>query len=464
MPAKCKCLSQIGFALLLLFTQHIAIASGPSQERASAPAVSTENVVDLTHALTPDFPYIPIPGITFPFKATPIATLDTMGVAANKWEIHEHLGTQIDAPSHFIAGGMSLEQMPVRNFIAPLAVIDIRDRAKRDPDASVTIEDIKAWETKHGRLPPGAAVFMYSGWDAKVHDAAAFVNVEGTGKTGELEPTMHFPGFSPEATEFLASERDVVGIGVDTLSLDPGKDKHYRAHKAWLAAGKWGVECVANLGQVPASGAMVFVGASKVGGATGGPVRLIATYPSAAQSASAPSVTADRLVGSWKSPKAESAGPDVFSTREFHFTPERWRVEAKFYSDQATRKPLFSFVAEGPYTLADASSQIAGASEATFSFDKKSLTLLTSDRAALSRFRFESCGLKENTPSDISAGGCSFFAPIASCRQEYDLVQLEGDGLRLGVRPADRDMCSPAKRPKALGAPVVRLGHASDRS
>lgn len=456
-PAMSKRLSQIGFASLLFSTQHLAIASGQSLERPSAPVVSTENIVDLTHALTPDFPYIPIPGITFPFKATPIATLETMGVAANKWEIHEHLGTQIDAPSHFIAGGMSLEQMPVRNFIAPLAVIDIRDRARRDPDTSVTIEDIKAWETKHGRLPRGAAVFMYSGWDAKVDDAAAFVNMEGTGTIGESEPTMHFPGFSPQATEFLVSERDVVGIGVDTLSLDPGKDKHYRAHKVWLAAGKWGVECVANLGQLPASGAMVFVGASKVAGATGGPVRLIATYPSVTQPVSSRS-TADKLVGNWKSPAAESVGPNVFSTREFHFTRERWRVEAQFYSDQATRKPLFSFVAEGPYTLEDAFSEITSASEAIFSFDKKILTLLTSDRAALSRFGFESCGLVEGAPSDISISGCSFFAPIASCQQEYDLVQLEGDSLRLGVRPADRDMCRPAKRPKALGAAMVRQG------
>jgi len=456
-------LSQIGIALLLLCVQRIAIASEQPEGPASTPVVSTENIVDLTHTLTADFPYIPVPGITFPFKSTPIATIEKIGVAANKWDMHEHLGTQIDAPSHFIAGGMSLEQMPVRNFIAPLAVIDIRDRARRDPDTSVTVADIKAWEAKHGRLPPGAAVFMYSGWDAKVHDPAAFINMEGTGTAGGSEPTMHFPGFSPEAAEFLAHERDVVGIGVDTLSLDPGQDKSYRAHKDWLAAGKWGVECVANLGQLPASGAMVFVGATKVGGATGGPVRLIATYPSAAQPVSAHSSTANRLMGGWKSPEAERAGQDLFSTREFHFTRERWSVEAKFYSDAASRKPLFSFVAEGPYTLGAASSEIPGASEAIFSFDKKTLTLLTSDREALSRFKFESCGLKNGTPSDISTSGCSFFAPIASCRQEYDLVQLDGDNLRLGVRPADRDMCRPAKRPKALGAPVVRQGRASDR-
>ncbi len=460
MPARRKRFGQTGFALLLCVL-YVAVASGQSPKRPSTPVASTGNIIDLTHTLTPEFPYIPVPGVTFPFKATPIASIDKMGVAANKWEIHEHLGTQIDAPSHFIAGGMSLEQMPVRNFIAPLAVIDIRERAGRDPDTRVTIEDIRAWEAKYGRLPSGAAVFMHSGWDAKVRDAAAFINVEGAGTGGASEPTMHFPGFSPEAVEFLARERDVVGIGVDTLSLDPGEDKHYRAHKAWLAAGKWGVECVANLGQVPASGAMVFVGASKVGGATGGPVRLIATYPStvqpvSAQPLSAQPLTVDRLAGSWKSPAAESAGPDLFSTREFHFNRERWRVEARFYRDQATREPLFSFTAEGPYTLESASSEIAGASEATFSFDRKTLTLLTSDRAALSRFGFEGCGLAGDTPTDISVSGCSFFRPVVDCRQEYDLVKLEGDGLRLGVRPADRDMCKPAKRPRALGAQVVR--------
>jgi len=307
---------------------------------------------------------------------------------------------------------------------------------------------------------------MYSGWDAKAHDAAAFINMETGASTGHAEPTMHFPGFSPEAAEFLARERDVVGIGVDTLSLDPGRDKQYRAHKVWLAAGKWGVECVANLGQVPASGAVVFVGASKVDGATGGPVRLIATYPSSALSALAPSAPApsalapsdmtDHLVGSWKSPAAEGVGADILTTREFHFTRERWRVEAKFYGDPAMRKPLFAFVAEGPYVVGDAAPEVAGASEAVFAFDKKVLTLLSSDRAALSRFGFEHCGLTEGVPLDISTSGCSFFKPIASCDREYDLLKLEGDNLRLGVRPADRDMCKPAKRPKALGAPVVR--------
>jgi kynurenine formamidase len=229
------------------------------------------NVIDMTHALSEDIPYIPVPGITFPFKKTTIATISKNGVAANRWEIHEHLGTQIDAPSHFFDEGLSLEQLPVASLVVPLAVIDISRRASSNADASVTVADIEAWERRHGRLPARAAVFMMSDWDARIGDAKAFVNHDASG-------AMHFPGFSAEAATFLSRSRNVSGIGVDTLSLDPGIDTTYAAHKAWLGTGKWGVELVANLRDVPSSGATVFVGASKVVGATGGPVRLIAVW------------------------------------------------------------------------------------------------------------------------------------------------------------------------------------------
>src|SRR5688500_8294939 len=119
-----KIIKQIAliFFLLCLFID----GSGQTDSN----TISTETIVDLTHTLDDNFPFILIPGITFPFKKTPIATIDKLGVAAFRWEIHEHIGTQIDAPSHFFADGLSLEQMPVRNFIAPLAVIDISSRAK----------------------------------------------------------------------------------------------------------------------------------------------------------------------------------------------------------------------------------------------------------------------------------------------------------------------------------------------
>lgn len=251
---------------------HFAVSSAHAGPATKSKAISTENVVDLTHTLTKDFPYPPILGIV-PFKLIPMATVEKDGSAANRWEVHEHIGTQIDSPAHFIKGGITIDQMPVRNFIAPLAVIDISKRAKTQLDAQVTITDIKDWEKKYGRLPKGAAVFMVSGWENRVKSLKAFRNVDAAG-------VMHIPGFAPETAKFLIRERDVVGIGVDTFSIDVGKSKDFPVHKAWLGARKWNVEMVANLKKVPPSGATVFVGAPKVGGATGGLTRLIATFPS----------------------------------------------------------------------------------------------------------------------------------------------------------------------------------------
>jgi kynurenine formamidase len=246
------------------------LVSGAAPTRAQSPGPFA-HVVDLTHALDEHTPYIPVPNITFPFRKTPIATVGKNGVAAYRWEIHEHLGTQIDAPNHFFDDGRSLDLLPADSLVVPLVVLDVSARAASNPDTSLTVADIEVWERRHGRIPERAAVMMASGWDSRVNDAKAFVNADASG-------AMHFPGFSPEAASFLARSRQVSGIGVDTLSLDPGLDVTYAAHKAWLATGKWGVELVANLRQVPPVGATVFVGATKVKGATGGPVRLIAVW------------------------------------------------------------------------------------------------------------------------------------------------------------------------------------------
>ena len=259
---------------LLLIVPMAVMLSSLTPEAQTKPSQGVRrfaHVIDLTHALDEDTPYIPVPNITFPFKKTPIATVAKDGVAAYRWEIHEHLGTQIDAPTHFFEQGLTLDLLPVDSLVVPLVVIDVLARASTNPDTSVTVGDIEAWERGHGRIPEHAAVLMASGWDSRIRDAKAFVNADAAG-------VMHFPGFSPEAASFLARSRQVSGIGVDTLSLDPGLDVTFGAHKAWLATGKWGVELVANLRRVPPAGATVFVGAAKVKGATGGPVRLIAVW------------------------------------------------------------------------------------------------------------------------------------------------------------------------------------------
>ncbi len=232
--------------------------------------ISISHIQDLTHTLNSAFPYIPVPGITFPFSAEPIAQIKDIGVGANKWNIHEHIGTQIDAPNHFIAEGMALEDLEVRNLIVPMVVIDISAKAEKDVDAVLTPEDIYAWEAIHGAIPENACVMMYSGWEKVLHDAKYLGLDENHVK--------HFPGISLDAANVLIKERNISGVGVDVISFDPGYDSEYKTHKAVLGAGKWALEAVANLKKVPTKGGYLFVGAPKVEGGTGGITRILAVW------------------------------------------------------------------------------------------------------------------------------------------------------------------------------------------
>jgi len=175
----------------------------------------------------------------------------------------------MDAPVHFVDKAQTADRIPPDTLIAPLAVISIAAKAAKNADATLDVDDILAWEKQHGRLPRGAFVAMHSGWDARVATPDRFMNRDAKG-------TMHAPGFSEAAARFLATERDIVGAGVDTLSLDIAAAAKFVAHLALLGAGKYGVELMANLGNVPAAGATMIVGAPKHEGASGGPVRVLA--------------------------------------------------------------------------------------------------------------------------------------------------------------------------------------------
>ena len=228
------------------------------------------HIVDLTHTLTADFPYIPVKNMTYPFQLIPMATLKENGVAANSWKIHEHLGTHTDAPNHFIENQKSLDQIPLEDLIVPVVVIDISDKASKNRDAELTVDDIKTFESQYGEIPDHSCVMMYSGWEKHLKDSM-FVGLDS-------QHVKHFPGFSSAAIQFLLAQRSIAGIGVDDLSFDPGIDENYTGHKILFAAGKWGVECVANLAKIPKTGATIIVGAPKVGKATGGFSRIIAVW------------------------------------------------------------------------------------------------------------------------------------------------------------------------------------------
>lgn len=244
-------------------------ATAPAGTAAAAASMaagrhSFSRIFDLTHTLTPDFPT---------FGGDPQLELETMVTLANdgynmyRWLLVEHTGTHMDAPFHF-SDGPSADQIPVEDLMGPLVVVDIRAKAEADPDAQLTPDDLAAWESSNGPIPDGAIVAMNSGWDAFL-GTDKFRNADDSG-------AMHFPGFHIEAIEMLLNERNAKGIFVDTLSLDFGPSPDFAVHYRWLPADKWGIENVANLGSLPASGAIAIVGGPTIAGATGGPSRIFA--------------------------------------------------------------------------------------------------------------------------------------------------------------------------------------------
>lgn len=224
-------------------------------------------VVDLSHVFGTAIPTY-LPGEE-PQRET-FVTVENDGFYIQRWNYTEHAGTHVDAPAHFHTDGESIDVYAPELLYSPAVVIDISAKAAEDPDAALDVEDIEAWESANGEIPAGALVFMYSGWDAKWDDVEAFRNADADG-------VMHFPGFSPEAAAFLLEERDIHGIGVDTLSLDPGNSTTFDVHVNVLGAGKYGVEGVANLTSImDAPGATVVVGVTRWEEGSGGPCRLLA--------------------------------------------------------------------------------------------------------------------------------------------------------------------------------------------
>jgi len=425
-------------ALSLFFTGSAAAQSEPLPFN----PLHGHHLVDLTHPLDSDFPYIPVPGVTFPFELQPIATLETAGVAANAWRIHEHQGTQIDAPNHFAPGGVGLDALGPQDLVVPIVVIDFRSEAAADRDAVLTVEQVLAWEAVHGRIPERAVVALWTGWDSRIGDPR-YIGLDDEG-------VKHFPGIGPEAAIFLVEERMAWGVAVDTLSFDPGPDHTYASHRALLGRGRWALEAVANLGRLPPRGATLFIGAPRVRDATGGPTRLIALVPGAAP-------TSVNLDGIWESIGPEPLGTvarQSFLTRRFTFSADRWEIQFTVSADIEARQLILQGRNAGRFRLG-APLATSDGFEADFIFDERSLTAPTAQTAAA--LTAAGCGdggpwTVGETRSVYEDGCAAFRVPgAAACPSEYDVVRQRDNRLYLGARPTAGDLCRSDRRPERSG-------------
>jgi kynurenine formamidase len=222
---------------------------------------------DLTHVLAEGFPVF---AFDPPVRRT-LVTIQDNGFYSQEWTLQEHSGTHLDAPGHFIIGGRFAPAITPEELSIPVAVIDISRRAARNPDATVRVHDLERYEDRHGRIPRGAGVFMYSGWERRLPDPDAFKNPGPDG-------LYHFPGWSIDAATWLLERRHIRSLGVDTLSLDPGNSTTFDVHVALLGADRYGLENVANLKRLPPRGAHAFVGLVPWEEGSGGPCRIIAHW------------------------------------------------------------------------------------------------------------------------------------------------------------------------------------------
>jgi len=237
--------------------------------------INEQKVIDLTYSFDEHTIYWPT---AKPFQLEIVSAAKTAGgfwYAANNVCFAEHGGTHMDAPIHFSEGKRAADEVPVQQLIGPAAVIDIRTQAAKDADYRLTVDDLKAWEKRYGRLPKGAIVLMFSGWGERWPDKKRFL---GTDQAGDVE-NLHFPGFSREAAEFLVSQREIDAIGVDTPSIDYGPSKDFIVHQVINGADKPGFENIAHLEKLPAKGATLIALPMKIAKGSGGPARIIAVLP-----------------------------------------------------------------------------------------------------------------------------------------------------------------------------------------
>ncbi len=237
-------------------------------------------VVDLTQTLSPAFPQIalaPELGQCWPFRLEEVSRYDERGPAWywNNFSCGEHTGTHFDAPIHWISGrnlpNNATDTIPVEHFMGPACVVDCSREAAANPDFLLTVDFVRRWERRHGRIPPRNWLLMRTDWSKRA-DPAAYQNFDETGQ--------HTPGPDTEVVRFLVEERDVIGFGSEAIGTDAGQAFHlsppYPCHYYMHGAGRHGLQCLTNLDLLPPTGAFIFCPPLKIRQGSGSPLRVLA--------------------------------------------------------------------------------------------------------------------------------------------------------------------------------------------
>lgn len=245
------------------------------------PGAGRFRAVDLTQPLTAETPVIQLPE---PLANTPrfalheISRYDERGPLSywNWFECGEHVGTHFDAPAHWVSAqdGRTVDEVPLRSLVAPAVVIDRIEACQEDPDYLLDIPDVEGFEGEYGPLPDGGWLLYRTGWGRYADDQERFLNADDQGP--------HTPGVTSRCARWLAQDRPICGIGVETVGTDAGLawelDPDFPVHHYLHGAGKYGLTQLANLEQLPLTGVTLFVAPLRIVGGSGSPARVIALF------------------------------------------------------------------------------------------------------------------------------------------------------------------------------------------
>jgi kynurenine formamidase len=232
--------------------------------------LSAKRLVDLTHGFGPDTPVwsgfgqaVMTPAAD-PKTRAPYAIAKD-GFRATYYQMVGQYGTHVDPPAHFAENGATMDRIPLRQMILRLVVLDDTPYLAKDPDHAFSPADLAAWEKVHGRVPKGAFVAlrtdMYKDWTA---DPERF----------KRNP---FPAWSPQTVKLLVDKRGVTAIGHESMDTDITEKMESETYI--LQHGRYQIEVMANLDQVPATGGLIVVTWPKVLDGLGFPARAFAILP-----------------------------------------------------------------------------------------------------------------------------------------------------------------------------------------
>jgi kynurenine formamidase len=260
-------------------TKWLAIsiaASVASSTSAQTIDLTTTRIVDLTHPFNASTLYWPTSPSAFALERLFFGlTPGGFFYAANAFSAPEHGGTHIDAPIHFAQSGVTVDRIPLEQLVARAVVIDVVAKAERDADYRLTPNDVREFESRHGRIPAGAIVLLRTGWSRRWPNRKAYLGDDTPADASRL----HFPSFGVEAARLLIQERRVGALGVDVASIDYGPSTDFAVHQLAATANVPGLENLTNLHELPALGAIVVALPIKIEGGSGGPARVIALVP-----------------------------------------------------------------------------------------------------------------------------------------------------------------------------------------